>query len=93
MTTHDGCVHHGLRYSAYLLGLTPKAHVDIVRNNAVEYTSVAFEVEQQIPTKLFGIIVGHETQSLTKIVELAIAKIREYDAVLETYALEEEETE
>jgi len=91
MTTHDGCVHRGLRYSAYLRGLTPKAYVDITRNNAVEYTPITFEVEQQIPTKLFGITVCHETQSLIKIIEIAAAKIREYDAALETYAPEEAE--
>ena len=94
MKMHDGCVHRGLRYSAYLRNVSPEAYVKIERNDGyvnVYDSTYTHKVIQRVPTKLFGITVSHETRSLTKIVELAIAKIEEYDAVLETYAVEEEE--
>ena len=90
----DGCVYRGLRYSAYLRKVSPNAGVFITRNDAAPDDSNSwgwtYTIRQRIPTKIFGITVGHETRSLTKIVELAISKIEEYDAVLETFEVEKE---
>ena len=96
MKMHDGCVHQGLRYSAYLRGLSSEdANVVIRRNDGHtdEYGRLTWTcvIPESIPIKLFGATISHETRSLTKIVELAITKIEEYDAVLETFAVEEEQ--
>ena len=90
MEIHDGCVHRGLRYTARLRQLPPVAYIAINRNDCTSVDGVC-QISQYVPFKLFGVTVGHDTRSLTEIVELAIAKIREYDAVVETYAPEEEE--
>ena len=87
---HSGLVHRGLRYSAYLRGLPSKGAQVLVRRNDDStdmYGNPAYvcEIPEAIPAKIFGIVVGHDTRSLTKIVELAITKIEEYDAVLETF--------
>ena len=90
---HDGCVHRGLRYSAYLRDISPDAYIILLRNDHASetHTSGFKQINQMIPSKLFGITVGYETRSLNKIVELAIAKVREYDATVETFTPEEAE--
>ncbi|KKM78029.1 hypothetical protein LCGC14_1364200 [marine sediment metagenome] len=93
MKMHDGCVHQGLRYSAYLRAVAPNAYVDLRRNNWTREEDAHFMSVKQRTThmKLFGIPLGGRLRSLTEIVELAVAKIEEYDAVLETFSVEEEE--
>ena len=96
---HSGIVHRGLRYSVYLRQLSPCAYVIVRRNNWIDpaltypYTGTEYtiRIKQRAATKLFGIPIGYHTRSLTKIVELAITKIEEYDATLEIFPVEEEE--
>jgi len=80
---HSGCVHRGLRYNVYLLGIHPKMEAVIRRRDKTYpcYTSI---IPQRRWYRLY-VRTPHE------IVELAIAKVREYDAVVETYTPEEEE--
>lgn len=98
MKTHDGCVYRGLRYSAYLRGVSPNAEVTLIRNDAedtnkVQYSVLLQTILQNDPFKVFGITIGHTTRSLSEIVELAITKLRNYDAILETFSVEESQTE
>ena len=91
---HDGCVYHGLRYSAYLRGVLPDAYVVLIRNdcaNPGEKWDDGFEsIKSRVPLKIFGITVGYTARNLTETVEFAISRVREYDAVLETFEAEEE---
>jgi len=81
-TMHSGCVHRGLRYSAYLRDLSPKAYVAIIRNdNGVDHSLSSQRIRQRVRTKFLGITLSEKVQSLTQIVDTATALIREWDAV------------
>ena len=88
---HDGCVHIGLRYSAYLRFVSPNAHVILFRND-IDSTnpslSSVLEIEQIIIIRFLRIPIWKRIRSLSEIIELAIDKIQEYDIAVETYSPE-----
>ena len=95
MKMHDGCVHKGLRYSVYLRGVSPNAAAVLIRNEDASQGSLDgfASIKQTEPDKLFGFPLGAPMKSLTEIVELGIAKVREFDAVVETFVPDDEAIE
>ena len=85
---HTGEIYKGKRYKALLLGLGPKAKVEIYRLDAsYEESRPAYAVE-----RTYGFL-NWSTHSVVEMCEKAISLIREHDAVLETFPTTEEEEE
>ena len=87
---HSGVIHEGLRYVLVLRGIAPDADVRAMRRCDLrregEYDAAGpFYIARQRPQSRWRRLFGYRTRSLTELCETSIAKVREYDAVVETF--------